>query len=210
MKNYASLKKVKNSGSYVTSISKQGFGLVCLFLDNIIDCDNILGMKKYVLVLLLLLMTSCGLETTTDVSVDNKYHSLIELLNTNEKYIDSSNYYDVSYEMTKIDNGYRYYIYIDNPRVALYNVETIAIEPDLDYTRVMAANVGVFETEEYHMVPNQTNLNKGYVKGLMMSGVTDKEVLELKLMVCWEDKTSSRVNREYFKLKLDYNEVKHD
>lgn len=153
-----------------------------------------------------ILLTGCGFDVTKDVSVDSRYEDMIELLTTNEKFAIDSNYYDVSYDIVKLNEGYRYYIYIDNPRIALYNVQVLAIEDGVDYSRYMAANVGIFEDTKYHLVPNQTNIDKGYVKGLMISGITEKNELEIKLMVCWSDRVSSTNEREYIQMHLNYVE----
>lgn len=163
-------------------------------------------MKKFIVVLMMFILCGCGFEVTKDVSVDSRYEDMIELLETNEKFEESSNFYDVSYDIVQIENGYRYYIYIDNPRVALYNVQVLAIEDGVDYSRYMAANVGIFEDAKYHLVPNQTNVDKGYVKGLMISGVTEKSELEMKIMVCWSDRVSSSLQREYIQMHMNYIE----
>ena len=164
-------------------------------------------MKKFIVVLMMcILMTGCNFNVTKDVSVDSRYEDMIELLITNEKFATESNYYDVSYDIVKLNEGYRYYIYIDNPRIALYNVQVLAIEDGIDYSRYMAANVGIFEDTQYHLVPNQTNVDKGYVKGLMISGVTEKSELEIELMVCWSDRVSSTNEREYIQMHLNYVE----
>ena len=163
-------------------------------------------MKKFIVVLMMFILCGCGFEVTKDVSVDSRYEDMIELLETNEKFEESSNFYDVSYDIVQIENGYRYYIYIDNPRVALYNVQVLAIEDGVDYSRYMAANVGIFEDVKYHLVPNQTNVDKGYVKGLMISGVTEKSELEMKIMVCWSDRVSSSLQREYIQMHMNYIE----
>ena len=155
---------------------------------------------------MMFILCGCGFEVTKDVSVDSRYEDMIELLETNEKFEESSNFYDVSYDIVQIENGYRYYIYIDNPRVALYNVQVLAIEDGVDYSRYMAANVGIFEDVKYHLVPNQTNVDKGYVKGLMISGVTEKSELEMKIMVCWSDRVSSSLQREYIQMHMNYIE----
>lgn len=164
-------------------------------------------MRKFIVVLMMcILLTGCGFDVTKDVSVDSRYEDMIELLTTNEKFAIDSNYYDVSYDIVKLNEGYRYYIYIDNPRIALYNVQVLAIEDGVDYSRYMAANVGIFEDTKYHLVPNQTNIDKGYVKGLMISGITEKNELEIKLMVCWSDRVSSTNEREYIQMHLNYVE----
>lgn len=163
-------------------------------------------MKKFLIFLALFLLAGCGFGATKDVGVDSRYEDMIELLNTNEKFEEQSNYYDISYDMSKLDNGYRYYIYIDNPKIAMYNVQVLAIEDGVDYSRYMAANAGLFEDQAYHLVPNQTNIDKGFVKGIMISGVTQKSELTMEVMVRWSDRVNSTNEREYIQMPMKYVE----
>ena len=98
------------------------------------------------------------------------------------------------------DGAYRFYVTIDNPKAAMYNVEAIAIESDVDYSNEMAANIGLFEDTKYSMIPNQTNASKGFVKGVNISGVTKNENPVLYILVTWTNKDASATKREFFKL----------
>ena len=162
-------------------------------------------MRK-ILIILLSLLCLCGCQEIGKENVDpnQRYFSLIDSILEHELFAESSNNYDISVEMAKIDGGYRYYITIDNPRSALYDVEAIAIENDVDYTNTMAANVGVFEESEYTMIPNQKNPEKGYVSGLVMSGVTDKSETTLYVYVSFKSKDYSNIHTEYLKLNAKY------
>lgn len=162
-------------------------------------------MKK-IIVFLITLLCLCGCQEvgTEDVDPNKRYFSLIENIKEHENFVSSSNYYDVTTEMAKIDDGYRYYVTIDNPRIALYDVEAIAIEMDTDYTNNMAANVGVFEENEYSMIPNQKNPDKGYVAGLVMSGISEKPETTLYIYISFKNDDYSVTKAEYFKLDVKY------
>lgn len=162
-------------------------------------------MKK-LLVLLLTLLCLCGCQEigSEDVDPNQRYFALIDNIKEHEGFISTSNYYDIEVEMAKIDDGYRYYVTIDNPRAALYDIEALAIEPDVDYSANMAANIGLFEDSEYSMIPNQKNPDKGYVSGLVMSGVSEKPETTLYICVSFKNDDYSSLKTEYFKLDVKY------
>ena len=163
-------------------------------------------MKK-VLIVLLFLITLCGCQEEVgkkDVDPNQRYFSLIDSIKEHEVFAESSNYYDISAEMAKIDGGYRYYVTIDQPTSALYDVEVLAIEPDVDYRNSMAANAGIFEESEYTMIPNQKNPDKGYVSGIVVSGVSKKPETTLYVYVSFKNKDYSNTHIEYLKLNTKY------
>ena len=88
----------------------------------------------------------------------------------------------------------------------MYDIKIIVIEDGVDYSEVMAGNIGIFEDGSYNMIPNQTNIEKGFVKGLSVSGITDKADTSLKVMITWQDKLLSVTSREFFRFNLNYGE----
>ncbi len=164
-------------------------------------------MKKIILILLsLLCLCSCGKAGNNNNDLDSTYLSLIKSINEHETFLSSSNYYDIKAEMEKINDGYRYYVTIDNPRIAMYDVEAIAIEPSLDYEKNMAANIGIFEDKVYCLIPNQKNTEKGYVSGIVISGIAQSPEVELSIYVSFKNADYSNTHTEYFKLNARYGE----
>jgi len=162
-------------------------------------------MRKILIVFLVsLILCGCSEIGKQDVDPNQRYYALIETIKERDSFLDVSNYYDLSVEMAKIDDGYRYYVTIDNPRAALYDVEAMAIEKDVDYTDKMAANVGVFEDSVYSMIPNQKNPDKGYVTGLVMSGVCESEEITLYIYISFKNEDYSVIHNEYFKVDVTY------
>lgn len=162
-------------------------------------------MKKLLLVLsLLFIFTGCEFSKKSTIDNNERYFNLINIIKENDNFIEKSNYYDVKTEVATINNGYRYYITIDNAHAAMYNVEAIAIELDKDYSKQMTANVGIFDDLEYCMIPNQSNSDKGYVEGIVISGTTENQETTLYLLVQWYNVDYSQQYREFFKLDAKY------
>lgn len=164
-------------------------------------------MKKILAVLLtLLILCGCSEIGVENVDPNKRYYALIETIKERDTFSTTSNYFDIKTEMASIDGGYRYYVTIDSPRVALYDVEAIAIEKDVDYTNNMAANIGIFEEKEYAMIPNQKNPDKGFVSGHVISGISEKPVTTLYVYVSFKNEDYSNTKIEYFKLNAQYKE----
>ena len=162
-------------------------------------------MKKALLILtLLLILGGCGNAGKKEANVNERYANIIELIREHENFAVSSNYYDISVEMARINEGYRYYITIDNPRIAMYDIELLAIEEGVDYMSKMAANVGIFEEMQYNMIPNQANAAKGFTKGVIASGVSSKPETTLYIFTQFKNQDFSKIHSEYFKLDVKY------
>lgn len=162
-------------------------------------------MKKIILVLTILLLL-CGCDEVGKENIDpnQRYYSLIDNINEHDSFLDHSNYYSIKTDMAKINDGYRYYITIDEPKCALYDIEALAIEKNVDYSTNMAANVGIFDEKEYSMIPNQKNVDKGFVSGLVISGITDSPETTLYIYVSFKNSDYSNVNNEYLKLDVRF------
>jgi len=162
-------------------------------------------MKKLFLILIVLLsLCACQDEGKEMANPDDRYMYIIEMIGEHDSFQDASNYFDISAEMAKIDGGYRYYITIDNPRIAMYDIEMLAIEKNVDYRNTMAANVGIFEDKEYNMVPNQANIEQGFVKGIVASAISQYPETTLYIFVQFKNSDFSIVRSEYFKLDVSY------
>lgn len=162
-------------------------------------------MKKLFLVLILIFsLSACSSNSGTSANDADviRYYDMIELINSYSNFSTSSNYFDISGEISEIDGGYRYYIFIDNARVTMYDIEAIAIEKGVDYSNTMTANIGIFESDEYHMIPNQSDIDLGYVKGVSISGFTTTENPTLYVLVQWKNKNRDTTYREFFEIDL--------
>ena len=160
----------------------------------------------------LLLLCGCG-SKKSDNEKDrlNKYEDMIELVRSYDSFLESSDYFEIDTEVTKLnEGGYRFYVIIEKARVAMYDVEAIAIEKNVDYSSFMAANVGIFEDRDYTMIPNQSNPDKGYVAGIVMSGLCNDPETSLYMLIQWKSKDMSTTKRQFLKLDIKYYEDNYD
>ena len=161
-------------------------------------------LNKIAILSCILLLWGCSFLPNKAQDADDRYFYLIDMLNEHENFSDASRYFSIETEMAKIDNGYRYYIILEDPQLAMYDIELIAIEKDVDYSQNMAASIGVFEDTQYNMIPNQSNVEDGYVKGLVASGISSKAETTLFVFVQFKNADYSIVHSEYLILPCRY------
>ena len=162
-------------------------------------------MKKIIILLLIVLgISSCQEYGKQETNPDDRYVYLIEMLEEHDDFATSSNYFDLNADMSRIEGGYRYYVTVDNPRIAMYDVEVLVIEKGVDYLSTMAANVGIFEEKQYNLVPNQSNPSAGFVKGVVASGVSENASTTLYIFVQFKNADYTTTHAEYFKLDVQY------
>ena len=160
-------------------------------------------MKKFLVILMIIgILMGCSDVKNSNSIAAGRYFDMIEILKNNEQFEDSSNYFDISYEVSKINDGYRYYVFMDNPRIAMYDIKIIVIEDGVDYSEVMAGNIGIFEDGSYNMIPNQSDVDKGYISGINISGESDNPHPVLLVLVQWHSRDLTIDSREYFKIEL--------
>ena len=96
-------------------------------------------MKNRMITAVICALLSCG--CTLKSTRQDLYQSAIDTYETyytevlgNGHYTDTCDYFTLSYEMTQVEgDGYRYYVILDDPTIAMYNVMMIAVENAVPY-----------------------------------------------------------------------------
>lgn len=169
-------------------------------------------MKKIILILCLnLLLCSCSSSSTSDDTAEkmNRYEAYYNSVLDNERFAESSDFFDVEVVMNLLPDGsYRYDVIIDNPRIAMYDIQAIVVENDTVFAQMdgMSASFGIFNSGSYIMIPNQVNRELGYIKGIDLSGTVDQPSVDLKMVVLWRDSSRVDQKRIYLQLKGNYGQ----
>ena len=146
-------------------------------------------------------------ETNKNLSYIN-YQGYYEAIEENTRFNSELLYYSLDGKMSVLPDGtYRYYVFLENPQIAMYNVIFLGVENDIPFAQAdkMMPSIGIFETQKYNLIPYQSNPSRGYVKGLVISGETTDPTIRLKLLIEWTDKSHEKITREYFICNLDEN-----
>ena len=166
-------------------------------------------MRKYVIgVLICLLLAGCN---QSDIVLKEKYETYKlhyqSILNSTQFKQTSSNY-NISTSLTALSDGnYRYDVFVDEPKIAMYDVEILAIVDDglLLISDEMMPSIGIYEDSEYHLIPYQVDAELGYQKGFNLNGVVNQNKVNLKVLVMWKDYFKIKTEREYFNFVIDLN-----
>lgn len=153
-------------------------------------------MKKiFICFITLFLLLGCH---NTEEQFLQLYNDMTNLLLDTNDYISTSKYYSLSINYSKTAEENRFYIVVDSPKVAMYDVKVIAFEEGTDTSIEFAPNVGIFD-DKINLVPNQVNKDNGYVKGISISGIFRNENPTILCLVQWKN-DESKVYREFYKL----------
>lgn len=166
-------------------------------------------MRKYLVGLMIsLLLVGCS---NSETILKEKYETYKldyqSILNTTQ-FKSSSNNFAISSNITDLNGGtFRYDVFVDEPKIAMYDVEVLAIVDDglLIISDEMMPSIGIYEDVEYHLIPFQVDAELGYQKGFNLNGIVNAGKVNIKVLVMWKDYFKIKTEREYFSFDLDVN-----
>ncbi|MCI5724026.1 MAG: hypothetical protein MR283_08545 [Erysipelotrichaceae bacterium] len=167
-------------------------------------------MYRYFLVLIICvsMLSSCAKNEMKENAAIDMYKSYYSQVLSQDSYLENSEYFTLSTEMTRLSDGsYRYYVIVDEPTTAMYHCRIFAVEDDIPYqdNDKMMPTLGIFDTD-VSLIPNKIDKAHGFMKGLVISGESDKDHIELKLVVQWNDESGKSSNEQYLKTTIQYQQ----
>ncbi|MBQ9327830.1 MAG: hypothetical protein IJ225_04785 [Solobacterium sp.] len=160
--------------------------------------------RMLVALIFCLLFAGCS-RASEDAGSMAAYEGYYKAIQDNDRFQERSLYYSLSGELVTLsDRTHRYYVFLDDAQIAMYDVVLLAVENHTAYEDAdhMMPSIGVFESTEYSLIPYQSRADAGFVKGLVLSGECDSDEVELDLLVEWRDKNKENAHREYLELTL--------
>lgn len=168
-------------------------------------------MRKYVVgILISLLLVGCNSSETILREKYETYKLHYQSILNSTQFKESSNYFNISSTLTALNDGsFRYDVFVDEPKIAMYDVEILVVVDDglLLISDEMMPSIGIFEDAEYHLIPYQIDHELGYEKGFNLNGVVSSNKVNLKVLVMWKDYFKIKTEREYFNLTVDLNQA---
>ncbi len=174
-------------------------------------------MKKILLLLLVMILisgcSSFGFGDDENVVSDEQfalYNSYYTSVLSNIEFLEGSDFYEIDVEVSESGSETIYYVFLDNPNVAMYDIEVIILENlnEFDVDKMMPT-FGVFDGSVYNMVPYQVDVDYGYVEGIVVSGSVEELTGPLYMMVTWKDYSKLETYREFFEIN-PLNEIPAD
>jgi len=161
--------------------------------------------KTVVLALSLILLGACSNSAKQDQLKFETYTTMYTDLLNATGFKTSSDYFTLSPSLTDVGGSvYRYDVIIDDPKVAMYDVEILLIQDDgsLVISDTMMPSLGIFEDKTYYMIPFQVNTEANVVQGIDLNGLSSTLPIRLKMVVQWKD-ANNAVFKEYFQFELN-------
>lgn len=191
---------IKNTDMYAESVPSESDSHVIItwryFMRRLLIC----------LFSFALILSGCVIRRNdSGTAAQTAYEGYYKAIEDNERFIGRSLYYTISAQMSNMPDGtHRYYVFLDNAQVSMYDVTMMAVENDVPFedSKKMMPSVGIFDSRDYSLIPYQANADAGYVKGLVLGGECEEKEVKLKLMVEWKDRNRERITREYISMVL--------
>lgn len=165
---------------------------------------------KYTLILIVLLLISgCSNESSREEVLLSKYETAYNELVENDKFANNSEFYNLEVVVTQLDNNqYRVDVIMDEPQVAMYNVQMImeVNSQGLEQYEEMIPSLGIVDDTQYNLIPNQVNKDNGFYAGLVLSAITNKPTGDIQLMISWSDYAGTKDFEEF--ISFPYSDTK--
>ncbi|NLW15792.1 MAG: hypothetical protein GX038_06030 [Erysipelothrix sp.] len=169
-------------------------------------------MKKLTLLFLsLILLTGCGSsQKKYDKEHLNLYTTYWKSLINETAFQTSSRNFDIQVEMVKEvgEDDYTYYISVDKPKIAMYDVQIVVVENKATTfnTEDMLPSAGIFE-KEFHLIPNQVKEDSQFKEGAILARQGLKEPsVKTQVLVTWKNFTRLESFKEVFEFDITYQE----
>lgn len=147
----------------------------------------------------------CAQKSEPADDINEKYKNYIEMIIQNKDSNTENIPFD--YELIVQENGKGEYIYevaINNPKIAMYDVEMIVADVSKIGKESIFPSIGIADEEKFSMIPFQSNPERGFYPGFACNGVADSANFNLSVMVVYHDYAGLTEKNVFFNVK---NEV---
>lgn len=167
-------------------------------------------MKKLLIVFLsALLLQACSFSDKKDYKEKEElYESYYKSILDQDKFNSDSPHFSIKATMDKVDLGYVYEIIVDNPKIAMYDVKIMVVEDSKDFEEVekMMPSAGILDEQVYNVLPNQSNIEKGYMSGFQLLGEVPDKKVSLEVLVVFNDYRKLNTYKEFISFDLEYKD----
>lgn len=160
--------------------------------------------KLMILWIMALLLSACSEKDKSEQEFRYTYNSFVDSILDNNGADSIDIPFRHSLEVTKESSGeYRYAITVDEPRIAMYNIQMMAVDKSASGQYPF---IGLMQNEDqYSMIPNQENKEKYFVKGIILEGSSATPKFTLYVQVSWKDYAQINTSTVFFSYTYDYD-----
>lgn len=161
-------------------------------------------MRRWYLVMIcaVLLLSGCSSRSRIEEESMKNYETFINAVINNKGIESKSIPFDYKMIQEKQNDGsYKYEVIINNPRVAMYDIQAIAVDQAVDSNTNIYPCLGLVGDDvdqSFYMIPYQSNPNLDYWQGIILDGISKDKQFTLNVLVSWKDSTRSNQYNAFF------------
>ncbi|NBK97210.1 MAG: hypothetical protein EOM50_04225 [Erysipelotrichia bacterium] len=159
-------------------------------------------MKKVTIMLFVcILLAGCS---TRDMNEQQTkiYEGFKESLLNNGELISSYIPFDYTIKVKEKAGKYQYTVSIFSPRVAMKSIQMLILNPDDLTNDYLSSSKGIFDEMSYSLIPNQMNLEDGYMDKISLDGVSKTKDFRIYAMVTWKDVNGLNQYQAFFSFNV--------
>ncbi len=160
-------------------------------------------MKKMIIIscMFCLCITGC---TSNNMQEEQQkvYNGFKESLMNNGELISTEIPFDYNIEIEEQEGLYIYEVTIKKPLVVMTSIKALLLNPEDLTTDYVSSTKGIFDELSYHMVPNQENVEDGYVTEIVLTGVSNEPDFRLYTMIVFKDRNQLTQSELYFSFNI--------
>lgn len=168
-------------------------------------------MRKCMLLSIVMIVMLCGCSSSHSKAQQESlknYESYIDAVINNNGIESKSIPFDYKLNVVKKnDNTYEYEVIISNPQVAMYKIQAIAVDQNMDANTNVYPCFGLVGEDakvQFNMIPYQVNTTRNYISGFGLNSLSASDQFTVNVMVTWKDALLQNTYRAFF----DCNYVK--
>ena len=165
-------------------------------------------MRKCSLIVLclLLLMSGCSRKSKKEEESMKNYETFINAVMNNKGAVSKTIPFAYSLiQQKQADGSYKYEVVINNPRVAMYDIQAIAVDQAVDSNTNIYPCLGLVGDDidhSFNMLPFQAYPGADYWQGIILDGISKKKQFTLNVLVSWSDATRTNTFNAFFNLSF--------
>ena len=152
-------------------------------------------------ILLTVFLTGCKNLHHQDSESIKVYESFIDAVVSNKGIESKIIPFEYKMNVFKQKDDYKYEIELYNPQVAMYDIQAIAVDQNMDSNTNVYPCIGILGDDansQSNMIPYQARGEKGFVKMIILDAISPKKQFTVNVMVTWKDSTLQNQSRVFF------------